>query len=79
MTGGAASYVNAKAITPNDTTVFDPPYNAVWIGGAGNLVVVLVGGQTLTITAAAVNTIYPFRIKQVLATGTTATGVIGLT
>lgn len=79
MTGGSASYVNAKAITPSDSAVLDPPPAAVWVGGAGNLAVVLVGGQTLTITGAAVNTIYPFKVKQVLATGTTATGIVGLT
>lgn len=71
-------YTNAVAITPSDTALLDPPPIGFMVGGAGNIVVETIGGQALTITAAAVNTVYPFKIRRVRSTGTTATAIVGL-
>jgi hypothetical protein len=66
----------AAAITPNDSTVVD--FNGIYVGGAGNLAVTLLDGSEVTLTAVIVGTIYPLRVTKVLATGTTATNLIGL-
>lgn len=82
MTGGSASYVNAVAITPNDTAVIGPFSAFMFVGavGATGLKVRTIGGQDIAFGATiAANTIYPIKIDRVYATGTSAAGIIGLT
>lgn len=71
--------VSAFAITPNNSTVF-PPTRAIWVGGAGS-VAVMMNGDIASVVLAAVpaGTMLPVSVKQVLATGTTATNIVGLT
>lgn len=70
---------NAAAITPNDTTDLPDTTRAIYVGGAGNLAVIMAGGgATITLTGVLAGMIYPLRVARVLATGTTATGLIGL-
>ena len=75
------------AIIPHDTDSFDPPLNAVFVGGAaGNLVVrrlvasganMTVATVTFAVTAGQVVTgVGP--IVGVNSTSTTATGIIGV-
>lgn len=65
------------AITPSNTTVF-PQDTAVWVGVTGDVVVVTAIGTQLTFNAVAAGTVIPVMVKQVRATSTTATGLIGL-
>jgi hypothetical protein len=48
---------------------------ALWVGGAGDLRVKLLDGQTVTIPSANVGW-HPLRVRQVFATGTTATNIV---
>jgi hypothetical protein len=50
----------------------------LYVGGAGNLAVVTEAGNTVTFTAVPVGTQLEIRVKQVLATGTTATNIVGM-
>jgi hypothetical protein len=69
-------YETAAAITPSDTAVLN--VKALLVGGAGALVIEPAqGGNTITITATAGQYI-PVSAKRVLATGTVATGIVGL-
>lgn len=63
------------AITPSDTAYVD--LVGVIVGGAGTVAVVDSLGATTSVTAVAGQTINA-RIVQVKATGTTATGLVGL-
>lgn len=66
---------SARAITPHDTNDLDPYAKAVCVTAAGNLVVLPAmnaDGSTITFTAAPVGFVTPFRVRRVLATGTTA-------
>lgn len=67
----------AAAITPNDTTGFAVT-RGIYIGGAGNIKVDMLDGTTVTFTAIAAGIIHPIAVKKVYATGTTATGIIGV-
>ena len=70
------NYQSATAITPSDATIIN--YKALLVNGAGSLVIEPAqGGNTVTITAGAGQDI-PISVKRVLATGTTATGILGL-
>lgn len=76
--GLSSPYARAEAITPNDSTDLTNSTRALWIGGAGNVKVDTVGGDTVTLVGALVGTIIPIRAKRVYATGTTATNLVGL-
>jgi len=73
-----SNFVNAVAITTSDATIYNPPLAALLVQGTGNLRVITVGGQDITFTAVpAFFTLY-LKVKQVMATSTTATGIVGL-
>lgn len=67
---------NAVAVTPSDTTV--QLYRSLWIGGAGNVSFIPIGGDTaVTLLAVPAGTLLPVAVSKVLA-ATTATAVVGL-
>jgi hypothetical protein len=73
-----APAIGAAAVTPNDSTDLSrTPTRALYIGGAGNLVVDMAEGPTVTFTAVPVG-IFPISVKRVRSTSTTATNIIAL-
>lgn len=68
----------AQAITPHNTTPLSHVTRAIYVGGTGDLRITLVSGDTVTLTGVQGGTAYPLRATHVLATGTTATGLVGL-
>lgn len=66
----------AVAITPSDVTVF-PTTRSLYVGSTGNVAVRMTDGQTVTFTAVPVG-ILPAQVDMVLATGTTASAILGL-
>lgn len=73
-----AVYFNAFfAITPSDTVDLVDRQDAIYVGGAGNLVAVLPNTQTVTFAVTA-GQVLPIRVRRVNATLTTATGLVGL-
>lgn len=68
----------AEPITPSDSTPLAAVTRSLYVGGAGDLRVTLVGGETVTLGGVVAGALYPLRITHVLATGTTATGLVGL-
>lgn len=73
------SFVGAFTVTPSDTEEFDATSGLI-IGTAGTLHVIMADGSEVTFPATALpaNQIHRLAVKQVLATGTTASGIIGL-
>ena len=65
---------NAASVTPSDGTDLPDTARALYIGGAGDVAVITVGGQTETFTVPA-GLLLPLCIERVLATGTTATAI----
>ena len=68
----------AFSITPSDATVFAEYTRGLYVGVSGNVAVKMADGTTVTFTNLAAGIVHPLRVQQVLATGTTATGVIGV-
>lgn len=66
------------AVTPSDSEDLPTASRALYIGGAGNVAVVTVGGDTVTFVGLASASILPVRVARVLATGTTATNIVAL-
>ena len=66
---------NAVAVTPSDSTTI-PTCWALYIGTAGNLKYTDSTGHTDTVP---VNSgVFPVKVKQVFATGTSASGITAL-
>lgn len=80
--GMAISYdapaIHGFSITPNDSTDLSEVTRAIWVGGAGDLALVLMSGATLTLPSVPAGTLIPVRAARILATGTDATGLAGL-
>jgi hypothetical protein len=74
----------AAAVTPSNTVdipaVTGGSNNGcvLYVGGAGNLKVLTIGGDEVTFTAVPVGTFVPVQVLRVFATGTTATNIVAL-
>ncbi|MES2531976.1 MAG: hypothetical protein V4636_13140 [Pseudomonadota bacterium] len=66
------------AVTPSDGTALTVIARALWIGVAGNVSVVTLGGTTLTFVGVQAGSILPVRCTHVRATLTTATSILAL-
>ena len=66
----------ASSVTTSDTG--PNVFTQLYIGGAGNVAVVTENGDAVTFTAVPVGTTLSIRVKQVKATGTTATNIVGM-
>lgn len=69
---------NATAVTPSDSTDLAFTSRALYVGGAGNLVVTMAGGGDVTFSAVPAGSILPIRVSRVKATTTTATSIVNL-
>lgn len=78
QTGLDAPASKAAAITPNDSADLAFATRAIYVGGAGNLAVQMQLDGAVTFVAVPAGSILPIRVARVLATGTTATNLIGL-
>jgi hypothetical protein len=72
------AYTSSASVTPSDGTDLTNVTRALFIGGAGNLVVIDQSGNTTTFTGVAAGTLLTLRVTRVKATGTTATNIVAL-
>lgn len=76
--GITAPASHGAALVPSDSTALGRSTRAIYVGTAGDLAVRLVSGDEVTLTSVIAGMIYPVRVTHVLATGTTAGGLVGL-
>ena len=69
---------NADAVIPADGADLGFVSRALYIGGGGDVRATMLGGQVVTFKALAAGSILPVRVARVMATGTTATHIVGL-
>lgn len=70
---------SGAAITPHDTNELSFVTRAIYVGGAGNIVVLLADdSSTVTFTGVQAGQLLPIRAKKVLSTNTTATSLLAL-
>ena len=70
---------SAEAVTPNDGTDLPRGCRALYVGGAGTIVVMLdKDSASVTLVGVVAGSVLPIRAKRVFATGTTATGLVAL-
>ena len=75
---GSDPAYNAAAITASDSVDIVAPIRAIYVGSAGSVVITTVAGTDVTFAGLPAGMILPVRAQRVKATGTTATGLVGL-
>jgi len=68
---------HAAAITPADQPLAHVT-RAVYVGTGGDLAVKMAGGAVVTLANVASGSLLPIRVERVLASGTTASQILGL-
>lgn len=66
------------AVTPHDTDELAQVTRELYVGTGGNLALELKHGDTVTLNNVADGSRLPYRAAKVLATGTTASQIVGL-
>jgi len=73
-----APVTSAEIVTPSDSTDLNQITRALYVGVGGELSVVMLSGAVITLSNVAPGVLYPLRVQRVMATGTTASALIGL-
>lgn len=69
---------SAAEVSPSDTQDLPQVTRAIYVGQSGDLRVRMVDSTVVTFTGVTGGATYPLRVAQVLATGTSATGIVAL-
>ena len=69
---------HALAILPDDAAELPHVTRALYVGGGGDVAVRMRGGEAAVFAGVPAGTLLPIRVSRVLASGTTATGILGL-
>jgi hypothetical protein len=78
-TSGLASPArSAIQVTPSDSVDLETSSRALYIGGNGNVEVIMVGGQTITFNGILAGTVLPIRVTRVRDENTTANNIVAL-
>lgn len=70
--------IHGFGITPNNDVALAEVTRALYVGTAGDVAVLLMSGSSITLTNVPAGTLLPLRVQRVLATGTSATSIVGL-
>jgi hypothetical protein len=68
----------AVAVVPNDAANLAKVANSLYIGGAGDVHVLMANGADIIFTGMLAGVVYRISAKKVFATGTTATNIVAL-
>lgn len=69
---------NAFVVTPADGSNLTHAARALFVGGAGDIRVDTLGGDTVTFASVLAGSILPVRVLKVYSTGTTATNLVAV-
>ena len=70
--------LTAEEITPDNGAALSHVTRALYVGQTGNVRVLTAEGDVVTFANMQGGGLYPIRVAQVFATGTTATDLVGL-
>lgn len=69
---------SAASVTPSDSTDLERKSKGIWVGGDGDLSVIMHNGEQVTFTGVVGGSLLPLAVTRVRSTGTTATGIVAL-
>jgi hypothetical protein len=68
----------AFVVTPSDSVNLTLPARALYVGGSGNISLVTIGGDTVTLTGLQAGSFVPVACTRVLSAGTSASNIVAL-
>ena len=68
----------AEAVTTSDTVNLSGTARALYIGGGGNVNLIMPDGSTVLFVGVGSGSVLPVRVRRVMATSTTATSIVAL-
>lgn len=68
----------AEEVTPTDGVDLARDSRALYVGGAGNVAIVTIDGDAVTLSGVTAGSMLSIMVRQVSATGTTATNIVSL-
>jgi hypothetical protein len=82
----SAAFDLAAAVTKDDANdLATAPTRGLYVGGTGNVAVIMAAdntsggaGTAVTFSGVAAGTVLPIRVRRVMSTNTTATGIVAL-
>ncbi len=74
--GDSYQYEGGFPITPG--TAFNQPCRAIWVGGAGNITMTTIAGQSIVLNNVPAGLLLQMGASAVASGGTTATNLVGL-
>lgn len=69
---------HAFAITPSNSTNFTVPARAFYVGVGGDVAIVTIHDEVVTLSNVVAGSIVPVRVKRINSTNTTASLLVGL-
>jgi hypothetical protein len=66
------------AVTPSDSTLLAETTRGIYVGTGGTIAALMLSGASVTFTAVPSGAILPVRLTKIMATGTTASGIVAL-
>lgn len=69
--------IGCFAVTAHDSNNFTTETRGLYVGGAGNIAIVMRDGTTATLSSVPAGTFIPIRLKRINSTNTTATNMVG--
>ncbi len=69
---------HAAGIVPSDAEALPHVTRAIYVGEGGDVALRLMGGSEVVLRGLQGGSMIPLRVERVLATGTTAAGLVGL-
>lgn len=68
----------AAEIAPSDAELLPHVTRALYVGGAGDVALRMIGGTEVVLRGLQAGSLLPLRIDMIKRAGTTATGLVGL-
>lgn len=69
---------DAEEVTPSDSVDLSQVSRGLYVGGSGDISVVMKDGTTVTLKSVVAGSVLPVRVSRVRATSTTATDIVAL-
>jgi hypothetical protein len=69
---------HAFAVTPSDSAVLAETTRAIYVGTTGSIAALMLSGASVSFTAIPAGTVLPLRLTKIMATGTSAGGIVAL-
>jgi hypothetical protein len=66
------------AVTPSDSTLLAETTRGIYVGTGGTIAALMLSGASVTFTSVPSGTTLPVRLTKIMATGTTASGIVAL-